>query len=163
MAESNAAKVLGVLVRQLNRLSNDEFVKEIAERLGTKGRELATQSISAHQSPTGRAWKKRKLGGLALSGLASKLTLRARGVGFAIDQSTDAAFIQQAGAVRKASFVKRVLGKLARLAGVKKVKIDAPVWRLPRRAILPRRVVPKRWAEPFVEIAADGMKKMFKK
>lgn len=143
-------------------MESPQLLREIAAKLGAKGVELAAEGVSAHRSPTGRAWKARKKdGGTASSAIAGSFALAVQGQGFTVAASAPWALYHQFGAKKKPGLLRMIVGRVLRKLKVKRVRIDRPKWRLAKRAMLPKRSVPKPWAEPFVAIADASVRGLF--
>lgn len=152
---------LGEIVERIAKVARGDFVKASSKALGEMAFDKAQQGVSAGQAPSGRSWKKLKLGGGApLRELAGSLRLTQYDGGFKIASSLGWAIYHQTGA-------KRVVRSGGFRRGMKDGKlvlrrVSAKVgWRLPARRVLPYGALPKSWSEPMVRrLVAEWAKRM---
>lgn len=113
---------LAKLIEATGRIANGELAKKSTRAIGDETFKLAKAAASAGQNPAGRKWKAKKRGGRALARVAATLKLQGNASGFRIFSGNHTYRYHQYGANRR---------------GTK--------WRLPKRAILPTKAMPKRW------------------
>jgi hypothetical protein len=122
-------KALEKLIASTGRIASGELVRASIRTMGRTSFDLAVSGAEAGRNPQGRAWKKKKDGGRALSKVAGRLRLKLQNrVGFEVRSTNEVDFFHQKGAKRR---------------GTK--------WRLPVRRILPKKAMPKPWREVIVE------------
>lgn len=149
MAFKGDFRKLGDVIERMAKVARGDFVKASAQHLGEIAHRLARESAAAGVSPAGRPWKPKKDGGRALAGAGSQLRRGQSDTSVVISATKPWLFFHQVGAKR----VARPGGfRRATVKGRFVIRRVQPKvgWRLPKRAILPTRSLPKRWSEPMM-------------
>lgn len=144
---------LDKLIKAAARVAQGAVGREALKAMGKVSFDLAVQGAQAGKNPAGRAWKPLKRGGTALRMMAGSLSLR---VGLA--QFRIASRYPWAGFHQRGAKARRKTGPLPP-KGVRGASLSSSRFRLPKRAVLPKRSLPKPWKDPVYEAAANAWKR----
>ncbi len=113
------------IISATGRIASEELVRNSVQAFADETHRLAVEGAQAGKNPQGRTWKKLKTGGVALRSYAGRMRLKIRAKrGFEIRVADKVSLIHQRGAKKQ---------------GTK--------WKLPARRILPKKAMPKPWAD----------------
>lgn len=138
--KGNWGRKLQKMIAETQKVAKGDFQASTVKVLGDISYDLAQKGAEAGVNPQGRKWKRlKKGGGMPLRGVARRLGLDTQRTGYAIKSREGWLYYHQKGAKRRDT-----------------------KWRLPVRRILPKKALPKRWAEPMMDAFRDELRKLWR-